>query len=69
MEVLSMTANQIYGELVKLQKLAWKDDDMMSQDTRFDVQDSLAELLLKVAVECGKTEDLVKTFPWLYRAS
>ena len=64
-----MTPNQIYGELVNLQKLAWKDDDLMSQDTLFDVQDTLADMLLRVARECGKTEDLVKTFPWLYRAS
>ena len=64
-----MTINEVYNRLVMLQKLAWRDDDMMSQDTLFDLQDDLADVLLEVAKSCGKTKDLVTTFPWLYKAS
>ena len=50
----------------KLMLLLWKDDDMMDQDTLFELQNEFAGLLLDVAIKAKKTDDLVKTFPWLY---
>jgi hypothetical protein len=56
----------IYEELCEIQKLLWEDDDMMGQDTLFEAQDKLANVLLTIADKTGKVDDLVKTFPWIY---
>ena len=56
----------MYARLKKLMLLIWKDDDMIDQDTLFKRQSEFAKLLLEVATKEGKTDDLVKTFPWLY---
>lgn len=61
-----MTKKMIYNKLKKLQKLAWQNDDMMDQDTLFNLQDALANVILEVARDCGATEDLIKSFPFLY---
>jgi len=61
-----MTKKMIYNKLKQLQKLAWKNDDMMDQETLFDLQDILANLVLNVARDCDETEDLIKSFPYLY---
>lgn len=61
-----MTKLNIYKEVKTLQSLAWQDDDLMRHDTLFEVQDKLASLALALAQDCGKTDDLVKSFPWLY---
>lgn len=62
------TANmkEVYEDLKELQLLVWSGDDLMSQDTLFEIQDKLADLTLNVAVAAGRDEDLVATFPWLY---
>ena len=56
----------MYEKLKKIQTLIWRDDDLMSQDTLFELQEEFANLLLEVAQKENKTEDLVKSFPWLY---
>ena len=58
----------MYEKLEKIQELLWKNDDLMDQDTLFELQDKGAELILEVAGKEGpKTVDrLVKKFPWLY---
>ena len=56
----------LYEQLIDIQKLLWKDDDMMEQDTLFEVQDKFANILLMIANHAGKVDDLVKTFPWIY---
>ena len=61
-----MTRNDIYNRLKKIQSLAWRGDDLMEQDTLFEMQDYIASLILDVAEDCGKTDDLVQSFPWLY---
>lgn len=55
-----------YEKIKEIQKLAWKDDDRMDQDTLFDLQEGIADLALAIATNEGMTDDLVKTFPWLY---
>ncbi len=61
-----MTLKNIYEELKTVQELAWEGDDLMSQDTLFEMQERLANLTLRVAQECGELRDLVKSFPYLY---
>ena len=59
----------MYEELEKIQEMLWRDDDMMAQETLFELQDYVAELLLDVANKQGpKTVDrLVAKFPFLYQ--
>lgn len=61
-----MTMNEVYEALKELQLLAWSGDDLLSQDTLFEIQDKLADLTLKVAVAAGMDKELAATFPWLY---
>lgn len=62
------TANmkEVYDALKEIQLLAWSGDDLMSQETLFEIQDKLADLTLKVAVAAGMDKELAATFPWLY---
>lgn len=59
----------MYEKLEKIQEMLWRDDDMMRQETLFELQDYVAELILKVADKKGPTtvDRLVKKFPWLYQ--
>jgi len=57
----------MYNELKKIQQLLWKSDDRMDQDTLFELQDYVAELVLKVAEKENKVDDLIKSFPYLYK--
>ncbi len=56
----------MYSKLKKIQLLLWKSDDLMDQETLFELQDMVAEFTLQVAQKESKTGDLLKTFPWLY---
>lgn len=56
----------MYKELKEIQKLLWKDDDRMEQETLFDLQDYVAKLILKVAKEEGQLNDLLANFRFLY---
>jgi|BioPla2DNA2_1021312.scaffolds.fasta_scaffold356104_2 hypothetical protein len=57
----------MYNELKEILKLSFKDDDRMDQDTLFDLQDRITDLTLRIAQKENKTDDLVKSFPWLYQ--
>ncbi len=57
----------IYDELKTIQAMLWTDDDHVPQDVLFELQDKVADLTLKVAQASGKTDDLLNTFPWLYK--
>ena len=59
---------QYYAQIKSIQKTAWADDDMMNQETLFDLQDKIAKLALIIARDEGKLEDLVKAFPFLYKS-
>ena len=39
----------------------------MDQEILFEIQEVFADLLLEVATAEKKIDDLVKSFPWLYR--
>lgn len=56
----------MYEKLKEIQKLIWKNDDLMDQDTLFELQDKIANLTLEVAQKEGKVEQLIKDFKWLY---
>ena len=57
-----------YEDIKKIQQIAWANDDCILQDNLFDLQDKIAELALKIAESEEQTADLIKSFPWLYRA-
>lgn len=57
----------LYESLKKLQKIAWRDDDRMSQNTLYELQDELAAFTLEVAKRCGRESDLAESFPWIYK--
>ena len=56
----------MYNEIKMIQKLLWKDDDLMHQETLFELQEQVANLALKIANREKKTAQLVKDFPHLY---
>lgn len=61
-----MKLEDIYEKVVTLQAIAWRGDDLMEQDDLCELQDKLATLTLDLAKEVGKSDELVKKFPWLY---
>ena len=40
-----MTKKNMLNKLIELQKLLWKDDDLMCQDTLFSVQAKLQDIV------------------------
>lgn len=63
-----MTKQDIFNELIIINTLAWQDDDIMRQETLFDVQEKVANLLLAVAQDIGNPalRVICKAFPYLY---
>ena len=63
-----MTKQDIFNELMIINTLAWQDDDLMRQETLFDVQEKVANLLLAVAQDIGNPalRAICKAFPYLY---
>lgn len=55
-----------YGIICDIQRLAWKDDDRMDQETLFDLQERIANFALLIAEDENRVDDLVKAFPWVY---
>lgn len=66
--VNKMLGSQVFDALCEIQKLAWRDDDCMTQDTLFQLQDKLQDLTLNVAgkVSPKAVDKLLAEFPWLY---
>lgn len=56
----------MYERLKKVQEMLWRSDDLMDQETLFELQEYVSRVILEVAEQEGKTTDLVKSFPWLY---
>jgi len=56
-----------YERVKKLLSKIFEEDDLMSQDNLFELQDMIARLALQVAKDEKKTKDLVESFSWLYR--
>ena len=63
-----MTKQDIFNELMTINTLAWQDDDIMRQETLFDVQEKVANLLLAVAQDIGSPalRVICEAFPYLY---
>ena len=57
----------MYEKLLTIQEMLWRDDDLMMQETLFELQDYVAELILNVAEKEGKVDELVVRFPFLYQ--
>jgi len=55
-----------FKSICEIQKIAWRDDDCMNQDTLFELQDKIAQLALRIASAEHKVDDLVSAFPWIY---
>ncbi|MBO5918714.1 MAG: hypothetical protein J6Q14_08120 [Oscillospiraceae bacterium] len=67
MEVeLRSRIHDIYDGMKEVLRLAWDCDDLMSQDTLFQIQDKLADLALITAVAARQEKDLVREFPYIY---
>lgn len=56
----------MYEKLKVVNKILWEDDDIISQENLFSLQDYVADLLLEVAEKENKVDDLIQSFPWLY---
>ena len=56
----------MYNDIKKIQTLLWKHDDMMQQETLFELQEVVAGLALRIAEKEKRTEEIVKDFPHLY---
>ena len=56
-----------YDSIAEILKLLFEEDDMMSQDNLFEVQDKVANLALRIALNEKKGAKLVKAFPYLYQ--
>lgn len=56
----------MYKELSDIQRLLWKNDDYMDQETLFELQEKMAELVLNIAIKEHKIIELLAEFPWLY---
>lgn len=61
-----MELKDIYEKVVNLQKIAWRGDDLMDQDDLYELQEELGVLAMDIANQLGKSDELVKEFPWLY---
>ncbi len=64
-----MNKSEIYKELKDIQRLIWKDDDTMDQETLFELQSRVGHLTLKLAVNLDKKYELMYEFPWLYKTT
>jgi hypothetical protein len=58
---------KIYDKAKEILRLAWKDDDLMGQDTLFKLQDDLAILVLSLARANGRDGELSSEFPWIFK--
>lgn len=56
-----------FGMICDIQETAWRDDDLMSQDTLFELQEKIADLAMLIANNENRMDDLVNAFHWLYR--
>lgn len=60
-----MTERECFETLMKIFELLWKDDDFMSQDTLFTLQDLVSDALLQIA-DNKYSEELIRKFPWAF---
>ena len=61
-----MKKELIFNQLVELQRILWRSDDRIDQDDLFEAQDQLSSLVLDLAKDLGKDDEVVDEFPYLY---
>lgn len=66
--IVSKVMSDSFDKLCEIQKLAWKGDDLMDQETLFALQDAISPFLLDFAGKLGsdKVDKLLEMFPHLY---
>ena len=57
----------IYEKVCMIQNKLWEHNDMMMQETLFDLQDIVCDFALRLAEDLHMEDDLIHRFPWLYR--
>lgn len=62
-----MKKSDIFNKLMEIQDLIWEEDDMLSQESLFEVQNITAKLVLNLANDLEKGSILIEKYPWLYR--
>lgn len=55
-----------YATTKELLEIAYSGDDRIDQEKLFELQEKLAKLALRIAIAEDKTDDLVKSFGWLF---
>jgi len=55
-----------YAAIKELLEIAYSGDDRIDQTKLFELQEKLAKLALRIAIAENKTDDLVKSFGWLF---
>lgn len=65
-----MNKQIIFNELLEIQRLAWGDGgDRIEQESLFELQDKLANLVLKMSEDVVEWQQkIVDEFPWLYQS-
>ena len=58
----------MYEKIKEILGLCWRDDDRMDQETLFELQEKVADLLLQVAYDEGKQEECLEEFGWIYKS-
>lgn len=56
----------MYDKLAKIQRMLWENDDLMTQETLFKLQDYVQGLVLDVAQREGRVDDALRDFKYLY---
>ena len=62
-----MNSIEIYKRAKKALSIAFAEDDRISQENLWDLQDNIAQFALNAAIDCGKADELANEFPWLYK--
>lgn len=55
-----MTKKELFKELIRLQELVWSGGDQIGQEELFEVQNQLANILLKLGKDVKGEEELVR---------
>jgi len=64
-----MKKEEIFNQLITAQNILWRGDDRINQEDLFELQDFMAELVLKVAKDVKREDVLLKEFSWLYKSN
>ena len=69
LKIRQQPTRELYDEVKAILNLAWKNDDLMTQEVLFQLQDAVGSLALSIAEDENRVEDLVKSFPWAFRSA